>query len=391
TRVTGEHLPLAGVPVAIKDNIAVEGEVMHAGSKVFDANPQKADHPIVARLRDAGASIMGLTAMPELGLWQTTDAEVITCNPWNRDLSSSGSSGGSAAAVAAGFVAVAHGNDGLGAIRQPAAACGLLGVKPGRGLVPGGLASDDWYGLAENGVLARSTADAALMLSVMAGDFGLAKAAPFTGVLRVAVSVRPPLQGIRADMETTRAVFGLAGLLKREGHLVERAQPAYPKRLNLAGTFRWFAAAADAVDQAPDASAFQDRSLAHASAGRRVRPLVNDDQLADWRKRAESFFEDFDVMVTPVTAAPPSKAERWSEKAWATNVRANVTEGGGFAGMWNVAGFPAITVPYGLHPDLATPMGVQLAAPAGSEGLLLAVAALVEKLRPWPLVAPGWD
>ena len=391
TRLDKERLPLAGVPVAIKDNIAVEGEVMRAGSKVFDPNPQKADHPVVSRLREAGASIIGLTAMSELGLWLTTDGDVVTRNPWNRDISASGSSGGSAAAVAAGFVAAAHGNDGLGSIRQPAAACGLVGVKPGRGLAPGGLGSEDWYGLAENGPLARTANDAALLLSVMAGDPALAEVSIPTGVLRVAVSVRTPVHGVRTDSETTRAVFALAGLLRREGHLVVRAQPTYPKRLSLAGTFRWFAAAADAVDQATDATLFQDRSLGHASAGRRVRPLVREDQLADWRERAESFFTDYDVMVTPVTAAPPLAAERWSERAWAANVRANVTASGGFAGMWNVAGFPAITVPFGMHPDTSSPIGVQLAAPSGSESLLLGIAALIEHLHPWQLVAPGWD
>jgi amidase len=199
------------------------------------------------------------------------------------------------------------------------------------------------------------------------------------------------MQGVRTDADITRAIFGFAGLLRREGHVVERAHPGYPKRLSLAGTFRWFSAAADAVDQATDTESFQDRSIAHASTGRRVRPLIKDDQLADWRKRAESFFDGYDVMVTPVTASPPLLAERWSERGWAANVRANVIASGGFAGMWNVAGFPAITVPFGVHPETRTPIGVQLAAPSGSESLLLGIAALVERLRPWPRVAPGWD
>jgi amidase len=229
------------------------------------------------------------------------------------------------------------------------------------------------------------------MLSVMTGDPALAVVEPPTGVLRVAVSVRAPMQGVRTDADITRTIFGFAGLLRREGHLVERAQPGYPKRLSLAGTFRWFSAAADAVDQATDTEGFQDRSIGHASTGRRVRPLVKDDQLADWRKRAEAFFDDYDVMVTPVTASPPLLAERWSERGWAANVRANVTASGGFAGMWNVAGFPAITVPFGTHPEANTPIGVQLAAPSGSESLLLGIAALIERLRPWPRTAPGWD
>jgi amidase len=242
--------------------------------------------------------------------------------------------------------------------------------------------------------MATTVADLALMLSVMASRPDLAQVREPRGVLRVAASVRAPVQGVRVDSDITRAVFGVAGLLRREGHIVERAQPAYPKRLGLAGTFRWMAVAADAVDAVfpdEDRSEFQGRTLGHASAGRRVRPLVKDDQLSDWRARAEAFFESYDVMITPVTASPPLLAERWSERTWTANVRANVTASGGFAGMWNVAGFPAITVPFGVHPVSRTPIGVQLATPAGGEWLLLGIAAMVERLHPWPRVAPGWD
>jgi amidase len=381
-------LPLAGVPIAVKDNVAVEGEVMRSGSHVYDPAPQKEDHVVVARLRAAGAVVVGTTTMSELGLWLTTDGDVVTRNPWNLEFSPGGSSGGSAAAVSAGFVPVAHGTDGLGSVRHPAAACGVVGIKPGRGLVPSGLGANDWYGMAENGVLATTVSDAALVLSVMAGDPQLAKVSQPTGVLRVAASVRTPVQGVRTDPEVTRAVFALAGLLRREGHIVQRDQPAYPKRLSLAGTFRWFASAADEVDAAPETTLFQHRSLGHASAGRRVRPLVKEDQLADWRARAESFFDIYDVLVTPVMASPPLVAERWSEKSWTANVQANITASGGFAGMWNVAGFPAISVPFGFDPSTGTPIGVQIAAPPGGESMLLGVAALVEELHPWQRLAP---
>jgi len=390
------ELPLAGVPVAIKDNIGVAGEVQHAGSHVFDPEPAGSDHVVTERLRSAGAVVVGLTSTPELGLWLTTDGDVITRNPWNCDYSASGSSGGSAAAVGSGLVPISHGNDGLGSIRQPAEACGIVGLKPSRALVPSGLASDNWYGLAENGPMATTVADLALMLSVMAARPDLANVTEPQGLLRVAASVRPPVHGVRVDPEITRAVFAVAGLLRREGHIVERAQPAYPKRLGLAGTFRWMAVAADAVDAVDAASAangrggFQGRTLGHASAGRRVRPLVTDDQLSDWQARAETFFDSYDVMLTPVTATPPLLAERWSERSWTTNVRANVTASGGFAGMWNVAGFPAITVPFGLHPVSRTPIGIQLATRAGGEALLLGVAAMVERIHPWTRIAPGW-
>src|SRR5690606_30143615 len=121
------------------------------------------DHEVVRRLRGAGAVVIGTSRMPELGLWGTTDdATAITRNPWRTDRSAGGSSGGSAAAVAAGLVPLAHGTDGLGSVRIPAACCGIVGFKPGRGVVPCQLGAEDWFGLVEHGVFATSVADAAV-------------------------------------------------------------------------------------------------------------------------------------------------------------------------------------------------------------------------------------
>ena len=187
-------LALAGVPLAVKDNVAVSGEPMRIGSTASDPTARPADHPVVARLRAAGAVIVGLTRLPELAVWPVTDSAFgTTRNPWDLDRTAGGSSGGSAAAVAAGMVAGAHGNDALGSIRIPAACCGLVGIKPGSGLVPSELGKNSWFGLGENGPLTRTVTDAALLLSVMAGVPDLAKAPTRQpGRLRIAVAVRPP-------------------------------------------------------------------------------------------------------------------------------------------------------------------------------------------------------
>ena len=387
----GEDLPLAGVPVAVKDNVAVTGEVMRGGSRATDRNAQPSDHLVVARLRKAGAVVVGLTTMPEAGLWLTTDGERITRNPWNIEFSSSGSSGGSAAAVASGMVPIAHGNDGLGSVRQPAAACGLLGLKPSHGLVPAQIEVNDWYGLVENGPFARTSPDLALMLSVLADEPALSKIPPLRHSLRVAVSARTPVQGTRTDPARTRELFAAAGLLAAHGHSVTRDQPTYPQRLSYVGTIRWFASAADYVETVADPELLEDRTLGHASAGRRVRRLIRHEQLIEWRTRIEKFFERYDLLMTPVTATHPLRAERWGERAWAANVRANVTASGGFCGMWNVAGYPALSIPFGTDPLTKTPVGVQIAAPHGSEPLLLSVAKCFEQWKPWPAIAPGWD
>ena len=134
------------------------------------------DHVVVRRLREAGAVVVGSTRMPEACLWPATDGDgVVTRNPWSREFSAGGSSGGAGAAVAAGLVPMAHGTDGLGSVRIPASCCGLVGVKPGRGVIPVGLGAGDWFGLTEHGVLATTVADAALMLSVLAADPSLAR------------------------------------------------------------------------------------------------------------------------------------------------------------------------------------------------------------------------
>ena len=134
------QLPLAGVPVAVKDNVAVAGEPMRIGSAGTDPRPQDKDHEVVRRLRGAGAVVVGITRVPELCVYGTTDSMYgITHNPWDLDRSPGGSSGGSAAAVASGTVPVAHGNDGMGSIRIPSACCGLVGIKPGLGVVPADL------------------------------------------------------------------------------------------------------------------------------------------------------------------------------------------------------------------------------------------------------------
>ncbi len=385
-----ERLPLAGVPVAVKDAIPITGEVMRAGSRATGRAPQSSDHPVVARLRDAGAVIVGTTTMPEAGLWLTTDGDRVTRNPWQPERSASGSSGGSAAALGAGLVPLAHGTDGLGSIRQPAAACGVLGLKPSRGLIPAQLGQNDWYGLAENGPMATTVVDLALMLSVMADQQELADVRPLRRSLRVAVSARPPVQGVRTNPAITAALFAAAALLRKNGHHVERDHPVYPQRLSMAGTFRWFAVAADYVDGVGDPSMLQNRTIGHASAGRRLRPLVRSEQLTEWRDRADAFFDSYDLMLTPVTATHPLRAERWSERAWAANVRSNVAASGGFAGMWNVAGFPALALPFGIDSVTGTPIGLQLAARHGEEGLLLSAAARIEALRPWAVTAPGW-
>lgn len=380
------ELPLAGVPVAVKDNVAVGGEPMRHGSAATSPQPSVADHEVVRRMRAAGAVVVGITRLPELGVWATTDSIVgVTRNPWDLACTPGGSSGGSAAAVAAGMVPVAHGNDGLGSIRIPAACCGLVGIKPGTGVVPCDIGPTGWYGLAENGALATTVADAALLLSVQAGRPELAQAQPVDRPLRVALSVRPPVAGISLDRAYREAAEGVATALEKAGHHVVPAEVAAPTSAALAVFARWFAGTLDDAEHV-ERRLLEKRTRVHGRLGTLTRPLVRPGQRERLRATMRTFFAPYDVLLTPALAQPPIAAERWGQRGWLANIVANARYAP-YQAAWNLAGFPAMTVPAGMHPA-GTPLAVQLVAPDGGEGLLLSLAAQIEALMPWPRTAP---
>ncbi|MGN6333037.1 MAG: amidase [Motilibacteraceae bacterium] len=382
-------LPLAGVPVAIKDNVAVAGHPTRVGSAATSDRPETADHEVVRRLRAAGAVVVGKTTTPEFCVWGTTDSVYgVTRNPWDLTRTPGGSSGGSAAAVAAGLVPVALGNDGMGSIRNPAGCSGLVGVKPGFGLVPSGLGPTDWYGMAENGPLATTVQDAALFLSVLAERPELAQVREPDRPLRIAVSLKPPVAGVVVDREHARAVVRTAKALEAAGHTIVRTDPPYPQSMALAGLFRWFAGALDDVERV-DESSVSAPVRGHARIGRVTRPFIRPEQRDAWRATLAGFFADHDVLLTPMLATSPIEADPHRRRGWLRTVLANARYGP-FAAPWNVAGWPAAAVPAGVHPSVGTPLAVQLVAPEGQEALLLGLAAQVERLRPWIRVAPRY-
>lgn len=383
------QLPLAGVPMVVKDNVPVAGEPMRDGSAGSDPTPQTTDHEVVRRLRAAGAVVVGLSRVPELCVFGATDSVFgVTRNPWDPTRSPGGSSGGTAAAVAAGTVAVGHGNDGMGSIRIPSACCGLVGVKPGSGVVPADIGNGSWFGMAENGPLATTVADAALVLAVMAGRPELADVVPPTAPLRVAVSVKSPVVGAAVDRSWADAALQTADALAGGGHVVRAVDPPYPTTTALAALVRWFAGTERDAELLADRTRIEPRIARHAALGRiALRAGYPKPSGAErWRAVAERFFADHDVLVTPALAQPPLEAAPWGGRGWLANVLAN-SRYAPFAAPWNLAGWPAMSVPAGRHPT-GTPLSVQLVARPGGEALLLQVAAEIEQLRPWPRLAP---
>ncbi len=364
-------LPLAGVPVAIKDNVAVAGQTVTNGTRASSPDPSPADHPVVARLRAAGAIVLGQTNCTELCLYAIGD----TRNPWDPKRTAAGSSGGSAAAVAAGMVPLALGNDGLGSLRIPGAACGIVALKPGHGLLEP--PPHDWFAMAENGPMTTTVSDTILALTVMTG----APIQPEAEDLRIAVAPNPLPPGFTVDPEFQEAARAAGATLREAGHTVVDHGRRFPVSLGRSTIAAWYAcAAADA--HGLDESRLEPRTRTMARMGRLLQRTRRDGSRRrdDWRAYgADQWFGDIDVLITPtISHLPPAPG---GHGAYADIRFAPLT------GAWNMAGWPAMTIPFGKHSS-GLPMAVQLIAPPDGEGLLLSLAGSLEQARPWARHAP---
>ncbi|MGW2865055.1 amidase [Streptomyces sp. NPDC001205] len=392
------RLPLAGVPVAVKDNLPVSGESCRNGSAATPATPAAEDHVTVARLRAAGAVVVGLTHVPELCVFGTTDGvHGIARNPWDPTRTAGGSSGGSAAAVAAGLVPVALGNDGMGSLRIPAAHCGLVGLKPGTGRVPVELGGG-WFGMSQNGPLATTAADARLMFSVLAGEVATGAGARVDGDasapernpprgLALAFSTRSPIAGVRVGPAYAALARRAARALAGAGHQVTTAHPPYPLSFGAVSLARWTGGTAQDA-QGLDPRLLAPRTRRHAQIGRLAGRLgmLRTDHRAALNERLAPFFEKYDVLVTPSLARPGPPADAWHERGWLANMLVN-TACSPMTPAWNLSGRPALVVPFGTLPS-GLPGSVQLVGRAGCEHQLLDLAAQLEGLHPWRRTAP---
>ncbi|WP_173267546.1 amidase [Streptomyces pacificus] len=393
----GEAAPLLGVPLAVKDDTDVAGLPTHFGCRGEHA-PAVADGEAVRRLRAAGAVIVGKTNSCEFGQWPFTEGPAFgaTRNPWSGDHTPGGSSGGSAAAVAAGMVPAALGSDGGGSIRIPAAWTHLVGIKPQRGRVSLHPHSDAFHGLTVNGPLARTVADAALLLDAVQGSHpqdphrpdavdASAAARREPGRLRIALAWRPPftLSRARPHPEVRRSVTGLAEALARLGHDVEEARPRYGL-IGLGFVARGTAGVAEFAARHPEPELLDPRTRAALRNGRLLGgPIVRAARAreAHQHRRVGALFDTYDVLLTPTTAAPPPRIGTFDGlSAWRTN--AVMAAACPYAWPWNVLGWPGVNVPAGLTSD-GLPVGAQLLGPEGAEGLLISLAAQLEADLRW--------
>ncbi|WP_078988522.1 amidase [Streptomyces sp. WM6372] len=393
----GERLPLLGVPIAVKDDMDVAGEPTAFGC-AGQFPPKTADSEAVRRLRAAGAVVIGKTQTPELGQWPFTEGPAFgaTRNPWNPAHTPGGSSGGSAAAVAAGLVPAALGSDGAGSVRIPAAWTHLVGVKPQRGRISTWPEPESFHGLTVNGVLARSVGDAALLLDAASGPHAgdRHRPAPVSAIeatrraprrLRIALSFGMAFTATpkSLDPEVRSAVERLAGRLESLGHEVVPEDPRYGQ-IGLTFVPRATGGVRDWASRVPDPALLDPRTHEAMRTGRILGGLplrVSRRAETLLRRRVGEIFGRFDVVLTPTTAAPPLRIGALAGLGAMATDRAMIAACP-YAWTWNVLGWPGVNVPAGFTTE-GLPLGAQLLGPADSEPLLLSLAAQAEAAGAW--------
>ncbi|MFI5839013.1 amidase [Catenuloplanes sp. NPDC051500] len=396
--------PFGGVPFLIKDSGPfARGTAFRLGSRAIRGVIADADHELMTRFRAAGLVTLGQTTAPEFGLSFSTEPVLHgpTRNPWAPDRGVGGSSGGAAALVAAGAVPVAHGNDGAGSIRVPAAACGLVGLKPSRGRTPG---SDVAFGHIYEFALTRTVRDTARLLDAVStpNHFDTHQAPPpvrpfareLTAAperLRVALAVAP-WSGVPVDPEVAAATETAGALLEWLGHTVEPARPEFDaedvvESLMLGGIATGLAVLRGGRRPDPSLLEAGSRAFIREAEAATAADLLT---LLDARQRVTRsighfFAGGYDVLVTPTLGQLPAPHGTLDYDNPAHDARGwlrTMLAYGPFTAPFNVSGTPAISLPLGQS-RAGLPIGVQLAAGYGREDLLLRLAAQLEEAAPW--------
>ncbi|MBW4486282.1 MAG: amidase [Trichocoleus desertorum ATA4-8-CV12] len=391
--------PFFGVPISIKDLNAVMGVRCTFGTPVMKDNIANYEDGVVTRIKQAGFVILGKTATSELGSFPYTEPSGFppARNPWNLDYTPGGSSGGAAAAVAAGLCAIAQGSDGGGSIRGPAACCGLVGIKPSRGRITQAPVGDRLSGIATNGPLARTVADAAALLDVMSGYttgdpywlsdpnpsfFKVAEQAKATAEqpvppLRIAFSTAVQPIG-EADPVCQQAVLDTVKLLESMGHQVE---PDCPDFTDLVEPFTVVWRSGVAASGIPGEYLQPMNRWMLEQSGSCGEYLQAVGMMQTIARRIVAFFNTYDALVLPVFLHSTIRVGEWADLDPATTFQ-KITNWVAPCPPFNASGQPAIAIPAGFDPR-GLPVGVQIVGRPAAESTLIALASQIEALQPW--------
>lgn len=396
---TDDLPPFFGVPIAIKDLNPVAGLPCAYGVRMLKKRLATEDDGVVTRIKQAGFIILGKTATSEVGTLPYTEPDGFppARNPWHLDYTPGGSSGGSAAALAAGLCAIAQGSDGGGSIRGPASCCGLVGIKPSRGRVSHAPHGDRLSGIATSGPIGRTVADAAALLDVMSGymtgdpywlpdpasSFLSATQTP-PGHLRIAFATAIEPIGV-ADTACKQAVLDTVQLLQALGHMVE---PGCPDMGDLIEPFTivWQSVLSEAgipfIFLGKMNRWLLNRSRFHSS-GKYLRAVSKMQIIA---RRIVTFFDTVDVLVLPTYLHTTIRIGEWTTLPPAKTM-AKIIGWVAPCPPFNATGQPVITIPTGFDPN-GLPIGIQLIGRPAAETTLMALAAQVEAAKPWKQQRP---
>lgn len=415
--------PFKGVPFLLKDlGATFAGQPMHMGSRLLKEVDFRApmDTFLAQRFREAGLITLGKTNTPEFGIVATTESDAYEAarNPWDREHSPGGSSGGSAAAVAAGMVPFAHANDGGGSIRIPASNCGLVGLKPTRQrITEGPLVGDNMGGMTAELCVSRSVRDTARLLDAVHGPvqgdpyWSPPPARPYVEELeddskglRIGTMTRPAVE-VEVEQECLDAVAHAQRVLGDLGHEVDDTSfvdmiPAEGDGPDIADTFltRWSAGQASLIAQfemllgrpitADDVESLTWQ-LVEIGRERTAARYLTDVAIHQGLTRliAGWFMSGYDLLLTPTTAGVAPRIGEIDTSKPDLGGYWNSMPSGAFTALFNVTGQPAISLPL-RWTEKGVPVGIQLVAPFGREDLLIRVAAQVERAQPWAQKTP---
>ncbi|WP_044190460.1 amidase [Hyalangium minutum] len=392
--------PFSGVPFLVKDSTPWPGLRWSWGSRLFAAQAAHQQTPHGRRLVESGLVCVGKSAMSEFGLLASTETllEGVTHNPWDLSCSAAGSSGGSAAAVAAGLVPLAHANDGGGSIRMPASACGVFGFKPSRGrTVSAGMRGTDFGDMTSDHCISRSVRDSALFLSLTEDrssgmPVGFVRE-PITRKLRIVTWTRTVL-GTEPEPPVRRAYEEAMTLLSELGHVLEPIEPPLFSGPELGDAFFLVAGAAvasiiDRIDQTRGVPVQTEElepftwALVETFLSRGPDALLH--ARAVFAQAVRTYLETtrgYDVVLTPTLATEPWRIGHLSPVLKREELIRRTARTNGYAPIHNIAGCPAMSVP--LHfSESGLPIGIHFAAAPGADALLLSLAYQLEEARPW--------